>query len=70
MSETEGPSTRERPLGRWKDRVKQYKSERGAAREEGPEQARREYLDRERWRIFCCGHSLGEIPGGSEATEL
>ncbi len=30
VSETEGPSRRGRPLGRWKDRVKEYMSERGA----------------------------------------
>ncbi len=25
----------------------------------GLEQARRECLDREWWRLFCCGHPLG-----------
>ncbi len=33
MSEIVGPSSRERPLGRWKDRVKEYMCERGATRE-------------------------------------
>ncbi len=28
----EGPNSRERPLGRWKDRVKEYMCERGASR--------------------------------------
>ncbi len=50
MSETEGHSRRGRPLGRWKDRVKEYMSERGATRGGGLEQARRECLGRERWR--------------------
>ncbi len=29
LSSIEGPSRRVRPLGRWKDRVKEYMSERG-----------------------------------------
>ncbi len=29
LSNIEGPKTRERPLGRWEDRVKGYMSERG-----------------------------------------
>ncbi len=37
VSEIEGPSRRGRPLGRWKDRVKKYMSERGASREGGCE---------------------------------
>ncbi len=54
MGEMKGPSRRGRPLGRWKDRVKEYMSERG-----GLEQARSECVDKERWRLFCCGHPLG-----------
>ncbi len=46
-SEIEGPGRRGRPLGRWKDRVMEYISERSATREGGLEQARRECLDRE-----------------------
>ncbi len=53
----EGHSRRGRPLGRWKDRVKEYMCERGASR--GLDQARRECLDRERWTLFCRGHTLG-----------
>ncbi len=59
MSETKGPSRRGRPLGRWNDRVKEYMSERGATRRGGLEQARRECLDKERWRLFCHGHPVG-----------
>ncbi len=55
VSEIEGPSRRGRPLGGWKDRVKEYRSERGATRGGGVEHRRREGLDRERWRLFCCG---------------
>ncbi len=33
--------------------------ERGATRRGGLDQARRECLDRERWRLFCRGHPLG-----------
>ncbi len=32
VSEIDGPRKRERPLGRWKDRVKEYRSERGATK--------------------------------------
>ncbi len=41
VSETEGLDRRGRPLGGWKDRVKEYMSERGATRVGGLEQARR-----------------------------
>ncbi len=37
-----------------------YICKRGTARGVGAEQAKREYLDRERWRLFCCGHPQGE----------
>ncbi len=32
VSENVGPNSRGRPLGRWRDRVKEYMCERGAAR--------------------------------------
>ena len=51
-----GPSSRGRLPGRWRDRVKEYMCERGAARGGGLDQARRE----------C----LGDLPRGSEASEL
>ncbi len=53
-----GPSRRERPLGRWEDKVKEYVSKRGA-RGNRLEWARRECMDRERWRSVCPGHPLG-----------
>ncbi len=60
-----------RPLGRWEDRVKEYVGERGV-RGNGLEWARRECMDRERWRSVCDGHplALGDASGGSEASEL
>ncbi len=60
VSEIKGHGRRGRPLGRWKDRVKEYMSERGATRGGGGglEQTRRECLDRERWRLFYCGYTL------------
>ncbi len=54
----EGPKRRGRPLGRWKDKVMEYVSER-RARGNGLEWARRECMDREKWRSVCCSHSLG-----------
>ncbi len=70
MSESMGHNSRGRPPGRWRDRVKEYLCERGATRRGGLDQAKRECLDRERWRLFCRGHPLGDAPGGSEASNL
>ncbi len=65
VSEIVDPSSRGRAPGGWKDRVKEYICERDATRRGRFEQARRERLDRERWRLFCSGHSLGEtFPDG------
>ncbi len=58
LSSVEGPNRRGRPLG-WEDRV-EYVSERGV-RGNGLEWAKREYMDRGRWRIVCSGHSLGGL---------
>ncbi len=58
MSESVSPNSRGRPPRRWRDRVKEYLCERGTTRRGGLDQARRECLDRERWRFFCCGHPL------------
>ncbi len=57
LGSVEGMSRRGRPLGRWEDRVKEYVSERGVRRN-GLEWARRECMDRERWRSVCRGHPL------------
>ena len=59
VSDLEGSNQRGRPLGRWRDRVKEYMCERGDSRGGGLERARRDCLDRERWRLFCRGHPLG-----------
>ncbi len=59
VSESVGPDSGGRPLGRWRDRVKEYMCERGAAMGVGLDQARRECLVRERWRFFYHGHPLG-----------
>ncbi len=53
----EGPNRTGRPLGIWEDKVKEYVSERGV-RGNGLEWARRECIDRERWRSICRGHPL------------
>ncbi len=59
MSEGAGPNSRGRPPVRWRDRVKEYMCERGAIRGGRLDQERRECLDRERWRLFCRGRTLG-----------
>ncbi len=69
QSSVEGPNRRGMPLGRWEDKVKECLSERGA-RGYGMEWAKRECMDRKRWRSVCCGHPLGDASGGSEASEL
>ncbi len=69
LSSDEGMNRRGRPLGRWKDRVKEYMSER-EVRGNGLEWARRECVERERWRSVCCGHPLGDTSRGREASEL
>ncbi len=68
-SSAEGPNRRGRPLGRWKDTVKEYVSERGT-RGNWLEWARRECMDRQRWRSVCRGPPLGDASGRSEASEL
>ncbi len=55
-SELKGPNKRGRPHGRWKDRVEEYLGETAINVRGVFEQARRECLDRERWRLFCRGH--------------
>ncbi len=52
VSEILGPKSRGMPLGRWKDRVKEYMCERGATKWGVFEQARCECLDKERWRLL------------------
>ncbi len=59
-SELESPNRRERPLARLKDRVEEYLGESGINGRGVLEAARRECGDRERWRLYCCGHPLGE----------
>ena len=54
-----GPNSRGRPPGKWRDRIKEHMCEGGATRGVGLDQARRECLDRERWRLFCHGHLGG-----------
>ncbi len=58
LSNIEGLNRRGRSLGRWEDRVKAYVSERGV-RGNGLEWARRDCMDRERWRSICRGHPFG-----------
>ncbi len=47
------------PSRRWKDSEKECMWERGAARGGRLEQARRECLERKRWKLFCHDHPLG-----------
>ena len=51
MSEIAGPR-RGRPVVRWKDKFKECMYEIVADRGGGIELARKECLDRERWRLF------------------
>ena len=69
VCELEGSNQKGRPLGRWRDKVKEYMCERGDSRGGGLDRARRDCLDRERWRLFCRGHPLENVPRGSEVSE-
>ncbi len=61
LSSVEGTNRRGRPLFRWEDRVRKYVNER-VVRGNALDLARRECMDRERWRSFCHGHPLGDAP--------
>ncbi len=58
LSSVEDTNMRGRPPGRWEDKVKEYVSEK-EVRGNVLEWARREYMDREKWRSVCRGHPLG-----------
>ncbi len=72
VSESVDPNSRGRPPWRWRNRVKEYLCERDATSTRGErlDQARRECLDREKWRLFCRDHFLGGHSGGGEVSEL
>ncbi len=57
LSSVEGTNRRGRQLVRREARGQEYVSERGV-RGNRLEWARRECMDRERWRSVCCGHPL------------
>ncbi len=57
LSSVEGRNRRGRPLVRWEDRVREYVNERGV-RGNALDWARRECMDRERWRSICRDHPL------------
>ncbi len=62
MLEIEGGNARGRPPVKWRDRVQEYVRERGERSLRNFEQARRECLDRGRWKLFCRGHPLLGAP--------
>ncbi len=70
MSEIEGGNVRGQPPVKWRDRVQEYVRERGEGSLRNLEQARRECQDRERWKLFCCGHPLVGDPRGRHRNEL
>ncbi len=62
MNESMGSNSIGRPPGRWRDREKKkkkYMCERGATRVGRLDEAKRECMDKERWRLLCHGHPLG-----------
>ncbi len=62
VSETVDLNSRGMLLGRWNDRIMEYVCESCADGRERLEQARKECLDRKRWRLFCLGHLLKGFP--------
>ncbi len=69
MSEIEGGNVRGQSPVKWRDRVQEYVRERGEGSLRKPEQARRECLDKERWKLFCCGHPLVGAPRSRRQNE-
>ncbi len=49
---------RGQPPVKWWDRVLEHVRGRGEGFLRNLEQARRECHDREKWKLFCCGHPL------------
>ncbi len=72
VCEIEGGNVTGRPPVKWRDRVQEYvrERERGEGSLRNPEQARRECQDRERWKLFCCGHPLVGAPRRRHQNEL
>ncbi len=62
VTEIEGGNARGRPPVKWRDRVREYVRERGERSLRNFEQARRERLDRESWKLFCRGYPLVGAP--------
>ncbi len=60
--EIEGGNVRGRPPVKRRDRVQEYVRERCERSLRNVDHARRECLDRERWKHFCRGHPLLEAP--------
>ncbi len=70
MSEIGGGNARGRPPVKWRDRVQEHVRERGEGSLRSLEQARLECQNRERWKLFCCGHPLVEAPRSRRRHEL
>ncbi len=70
VSEIEGEHVKGRPSVKWRDRVQKYVRERGEGSLRNLEQARRECQDREKWKLFCCGHPLVGAPRRRRRNEL
>ncbi len=69
LSGVEGENVRGRPSLKWRDMVQEYVRERGEGSLRNLEQARRECKDRERWKLFCCGHPLVGAPRSRRQNE-
>ncbi len=65
----EGHSRRGRPLGRWRDRVKEYMCGRGAILEGWIKQGGSVWTGRG-GHFSAVATPLGDVPGGSEASQL
>ncbi len=58
MSIVDAVGARGRPSVKQADRVLEYVRERVERRMRGLQHARRECMDRNKWRLFCRGHPL------------
>ncbi len=59
MSMVDMVGARGRPVVKCVDRMLEYVREMGERRMTGLQHARRECKDRNKWRLFYCGHPLG-----------
>ncbi len=70
VNEIAGGNVRGRPPVKWRDRVQGFVRERGEGSLRNIEQAKGECQNRERWKLFFCGHHLVGAPRSRRQNKL